>query len=608
MYEVTIEGDLIQQVVDALSRCPLFLGVQAQDIQKITEQAQLIQYDTGDCLAEQGEPAVDWFLVVSGEVIVQVSVNGSSELVEVARIRPFETVGEIAVMLGDQRTATLTAAPDTAALRFDQALFKHLLLTVPSFSITICKVFASRLKASAKAVSLPEVAPDKVEFNPDIARLLPLEFMQRQRVVPLSVEENNISIGFVDEPTPQLLNMLRNGLPGMTICPAAIQVSTFNDMMQKLAPQEWAEETPAETAPVTEEDARKKLEQLLERMVAEGASDLHLSPQLQPRWRIDGDMVTIEGTAILGEEEVLALAQDITPQRNLDQFAEENDTDYAYEIPDVSRFRVNLFRERSGVGAVFRQIPSRILTAEQLGLPPALSSFSELPTGLVLVTGPTGSGKSTTLAAMLDQVNRRRKAHIITLEDPIEFVHQSQECLVNQREVGPHTGSFHRALRAALREDPDIVLVGEMRDLETVALALETANTGHLVFATLHTNTAMSTISRIIDMFPSDQQAQIRTVLADVLRGVVTQTLCKRIGGGRVAGFEILVSSPAMSNLIREGKTHQLSSMMQTGSKLGNQLMNDNLFQLVQAGLITKTEAIIKSAEKEELAHRLGFE
>jgi twitching motility protein PilT len=286
------------------------------------------------------------------------------------------------------------------------------------------------------------------------------------------------------------------------------------------------------------------------------------------------------------------------PKRNQDEFARINDTDYAYELQNVGRFRVNIFRDRNGVGAVMRHIPSQILTAEQLGLAPAITKLCTLNKGLVLVTGPTGSGKSTTLAAMLDLINRTRKEHILTIEDPIEFVHAQQQCLVNQREVHKHTGSFARALKAALREDPDIVLIGEMRDLETIAIAIETAETGHLVFGTLHTTTAMSTVDRIIDQFPADRQAQIRVMLASSLRGVVAQTLLKKKTGGRVAAHEILIANDAVSAMIREGKVQHLANHMLTQKQDGNQLLNDALLKLVQDGVIDVNDAYFKAVDK----------
>jgi twitching motility protein PilT len=351
-----------------------------------------------------------------------------------------------------------------------------------------------------------------------------------------------------------------------------------------------------------------KLDPLLRRMVAEGASDLHLSAGYRPRWRIDGEMREISDIKVLTDVTVWDIMEPGMPERNKKQFIEDNDTDFAYALSGTARFRVNLFRDQNGIGAVMRVIPSKILTFEQLGLPEGVRKMCDNPKGLVLVTGPTGSGKSTTLAAMIDYINRTRRQHIITLEDPIEFEHKSQKSLVNQREVGPHTLSFARALRAALREDPDIVLVGEMRDKETIQLAIETANTGHLVFGTLHTSTAISTVDRIIDVFPPEQQGQVRAVVAEVLKGVVSQTLLKRKGGGRVAALEVLIGSHAVSNLVREGKNHQIFNIMLTQKQQGNQLLNDQLEQLVRDGRTEYDESLMKALDKPEFAKRFGKE
>jgi twitching motility protein PilT len=288
----------------------------------------------------------------------------------------------------------------------------------------------------------------------------------------------------------------------------------------------------------------------------------------------------------------------ICPEKNREEFEEVHDTDFAYEVPGLARFRCNYFMDRTGMGAVFRQIPTQIPTVDQLGLPKSITELCWLSKGFVVVTGPTGSGKSTTLAALVKFINQHRKDHIVTIEDPIEFVHPNEQCLINQREVGSHTTSFKRALRAALRQDPDIVLVGEMRDLETIGIAIETAETGHLVFGTLHTTTAPSTIDRIIDQFPADRQAQVRVMLSETLKGVIAQTLCKKKGGGRVAAFEILVVNSATSNLIREGKTYQIPSVMQTQKSLGNRTLNDSLMDLVKKGAVDPKEAYIKAVDK----------
>jgi twitching motility protein PilT len=353
------------------------------------------------------------------------------------------------------------------------------------------------------------------------------------------------------------------------------------------------------------------INQLFHSMVKQGASDLHLCVGSVPMIRKDGHMQPLDpaATEVTGPEIVQLLAP-IMPEKNRKEYADRHDTDFAYEIPDLARFRSNIFADRRGPGAVFRVIPSKILTAEQLGLSPHILQLCGLSKGLVLVTGPTGSGKSTTLCAMIDHVNKTRQDHIITIEDPIEFVHPNQKCLINQREVHSHTDSFKDALRAALREDPDIILVGELRDLETVAIAIETAETGHLVFGTLHTTTAASTVDRVIDQFPSDRQAQIRIMLSESLKGVIAQTLCRKIGGGRVAALEVLLVTGAVANLIREAKTFQIPSIMQVNKAIGMVSLNDALMELVTKKLVMPDEAMSKAVDKagfEALLKRGGF-
>ncbi len=340
---------------------------------------------------------------------------------------------------------------------------------------------------------------------------------------------------------------------------------------------------------------------LLRKMVEMGASDLHISVGSPPILRLDGDVVPIPQTTVLRQADTEQLLRPMMPQRNLDQFDQTNDTDFAHEIPGVARFRSNVFRDLGGIGGVFRIIPTKILSVEQLGLPTNLLGLTNLAKGLVVVTGPTGSGKSTTLAALIDYINANQKKHIITIEDPVEFVHPNKRSLINQREVGVHTKSFKSALKAALREDPDIVLLGEMRDLETIAIAMETAETGHLVFGTLHTSSAPSTIDRIIDQFPTDQQNQVRTMLSTSLKGVIAQMLCKKKGGGRAAALEVMIGVPAIANLIREGKIFQIPSIMQTSKNIGMRMMNDSLFDLVKSGKVEADEALSKSIEKSTL-------
>ena len=334
-------------------------------------------------------------------------------------------------------------------------------------------------------------------------------------------------------------------------------------------------------------------------MNEQGASDLHLVTGQQPVIRINGELTRIKYKT-LENDTLKEMLYEIAPEDKVKLFEETGDIDFAYEIPGLARYRANFFDQKYGIAAVFREIPSEILTCEQLGHPSVIKKLASLPRGLVLVTGPTGSGKSTTLAAIIDEANRTRKDHILTIEDPIEFVHRSKEAVVNHREVGMHTRSFSAALRGALREDPDIILVGEMRDLETISLAIEAASTGHLVFGTLHTSSAAKTVDRIIEVFPANQQEQIRNTLSDGLRAVIAQNLFKRIDRkGRVAALEIMIAIPAIRNLIREGKTFQIPSAMQTGKKYGMQTLDDAIMDHLKAKRISADDAYAKCNNKE---------
>jgi twitching motility protein PilT len=333
-------------------------------------------------------------------------------------------------------------------------------------------------------------------------------------------------------------------------------------------------------------------------MVDQGASDLHLVSGSQPILRVSGELQRVR-YGVLESDDLKKMLYEVAPEYKIKQFEETGDVDFAYEIPGLARYRANYFVQKYGVAAVFRQIPDTILTVEQLGLPAVLNKLPLYPKGLVLVTGPTGSGKSTTLAALVDYANTHRKDHILTIEDPVEFVHKSRNCIVNHREVGLHTRSFSAALRAALREDPDIIMVGEMRDLETISLAVEAASTGHLVFGTLHTQSAAKTVDRIIDVFPHDQQEQIRATLADSLQAVVAQTLFKRRDTrGRCAALEILIATPAVRNLIRDGKTFQIPTILQTGKKFGMQSLDDAILDHLEKGRINPEDAYLHCLDK----------
>ena len=350
------------------------------------------------------------------------------------------------------------------------------------------------------------------------------------------------------------------------------------------------------------------LRALLEEMIEKGASDLHLTAGQRPQLRVDGEMMPTAGVEEhLTPKDTLALAYSVLTENQKKRFELDDELDFSFGIQNLARFRGNVFKQRGCVAMVLRMIPFNVLTFDDLGLPPVVSTLAERPRGLILVTGPTGSGKSTTLAAIIDKINKERKGHIITVEDPIEFIHTHQGCIVNQREVGTDTKSFATALKYALREDPDVILVGEMRDLETVAAALTIAETGHLVLATLHTNSAAESINRIIDVFPSNQQSQVRAQLSFVLEGVLTQTLLQKSSGrGRVMCAEIMVATPAIRALIRDDKIHQIYSALQSGKKFGMQTMNDGLYQAYIQRHVTKDECLRVAPDRNEFLRMIG--
>ena len=386
--------------------------------------------------------------------------------------------------------------------------------------------------------------------------------------------------------------------------------------MQVVVPEDMMGNSPASEPPLPHSFVGRQapamglnLRVLLEEMVSLGASDLHIVAGESPKLRIDGEMTNARTGGILGPKDTLQLAYSVLTENQKKRFENEDELDFSFGIASLARFRGNCFRQRGCVSMVIRQIPFSIKTFQDLGLPAAIARMTEKPRGLVLVTGPTGSGKSTTLAAMIDKINRERKGHIITVEDPIEFIHKHQSCLINQREVGTDTKSFATALKYALREDPDVILIGEMRDLETIQAAITIAETGHLAFATLHTNSAAEAINRIIDVFPAHQQAQVRAQLAFVLEGIVTQALVPRASGrGRAMAAEVLVVTPAIRALIRDDKVHQIYSSMQAGKKFGMQTLNDALYALYMAREITVDEALKVTNSQDEFNRMIGRE
>ncbi|MBD90817.1 MAG: hypothetical protein CL940_10795, partial [Deltaproteobacteria bacterium] len=510
-----IEGTMVAQTTKALKKSPLFSTLEEDLVTKIVSHGELVTVADGESLMSEGEPADAFFVILKGSVSVMVSSSGG-EAIEVAELGDSEILGEMGVLRSTPRSATVKARGSLVVARFSSDVFTRLFDKVPGFGLAVSSALADRVQAVSRSVPMSSAGQEQVPSQ-DVVSMLPGDLLQRFRILPMSTDGSSLTLGFVDDPNPRVLDGVRRLLPGIEIKPVRISLDLFNEAMGSGAGVEPLVEKPAAGSTSSAGPAgprAPKLDPLLKRMVSEGASDLHLSGGQVPRWRLDGSIITLNDLGCMSPTDVYELLEPAIPERSREAFARCNDADFAYALPGVARFRVNIFRDRGGVGAVLRVIPDKILTVEQLGLPESVLRFCELPKGLVVVTGPTGSGKSTTLAAMIDHINKTRQEHIITLEDPIEFVHESKKSLVTHREIGTHSDSFSAALRAALRQDPDIVLVGEMRDLETISLAMETANTGHLVFGTLHTATAVSTIERIINVFPSSEWSQVRASLA----------------------------------------------------------------------------------------------
>ncbi len=600
----TVDAGLEQKLVAALGHCPLFRALGPELLPQLLKAAEVVCFSPGETIVRQGEPSNAFYVLAEGQA--SIFADGPlGERRELGRLPYPTSIGEVGLLLGEPRTATVSAVTTVLAARFQAKAFEQMFQKIPGFGMGLSAGLAFRLQQLSGKVPLPEHDLSAAPPAAEVLSLLPMHFIQRHRVVPLQQEGQLLTLGFVDDPSSQALTAVQEQLPGVETRAVRVSAKAFDELLRAHGGVAgWGAGQAPPPAAAVPAARSPKLDQMLERVVAEGASDLHLSPGQKPRWRVDGDIKEIADAAVLGREDALALLEPVMEERHREQFRQELDVDLAYAVPGLARFRVNVFHETNGVGAVLRQIPGKILSFEQLGLPAVIKDLCAIPKGLILVTGPTGSGKSTTLAAMVDTINKTRRAHIITVEDPIEFVHKTQGCLVTQREIGGQARSFARALRAALREDPDVLLVGEMRDAETIALALEAANTGHLVLATLHTNSAVSAVDRIVDQFPADQQPQVRSVLGDVIRGVVCQTLCKRIGGGRALALEILIVNQAISNLIREAKTVQIPGMMQAARSQGMTLLNDELMHLIEAKTIDRAEALTRAVDKQELLRR----
>jgi twitching motility protein PilT len=471
----------------------------------------------------------------------------------------------------------------------------------------------SLVEAVSKQIGLPFVDLEGARLDREIAAILPIEFATQREAVPVRIENGSLVVAMVHPANGTEVKAIEEAT-GYNVQPALAVRRHLLEALHALSSQadkpSYEEEVLQEMIPegdLVPETKEIHMHDLLERVMLEGASDLHLTTQTPPIIRVHGSLIRLEEYPILNPAEIRRLIYGVLTQRQREKLESEQELDLSYSLPGKARFRLNVYFQRDAIGAAFRQIPVDIRPLEELGLPPRVAEFARLPRGFVVVTGPTGSGKSTTLAAIIDVINRERTDHIMTVEDPIEYLHRHKTAMINQREVGTDTKSFANALKHVLRQDPDVILVGEMRDLETIQTALTAAETGHLVFATLHTQDAPQTVDRIIDVFPPHQQQQVRVQLASSLQGVVSQQLLPTAdGAGRVLASEILVATPAVRNLVREGKTHMIYSSMQAGGKFGMQTMDQSLADLVKRGKITNELALERCHAVEDFSKLTG--
>ena len=600
MQRFEVDNGLVSLARKILGVSSLFVLLSDEHIDNLIKLAGDVEvFEDGEQVIAAGDPSVSFLVIVRGEVAV--TIGKQENYLEIARLGSGQLVGEMSVILDDFHPYTCFAKGKLAVLRFASQVFYENILPIPFVNIPVLQPVSEKMKNSAGYPTFLENRKILPGLDPELVKLLPVDFMQRHGLIPVKRSEGLLVIGHSGVIDQEQLDLVAKFLPDdVDLRTVYFAPDYFSRLMLAAVGEN------SETGVSGAKSGAGHIDELLMRLIEEGGSDLYLSAGQIPRWRIDGEILEVPETGKTGAEEVVELLKPLARPEILASFSDTCDEDFAYSTADNSRFRVNLLRDHNGVSAVFRYIPGDIRSFESLDLPKILTEFCSQSKGLVLVTGPTGCGKSTTLSAMIDWINRRRKCHILTIEDPIEFVHNSLQALVNQREVGIHTRSFAKALRAGLRENPDVVMVGEIRDNETMAMALETANTGHLVFATLHTATAASTVDRVIDNFPPEAQSQIRMFLAESLVGVVCQTLCRRVAGGCVPAFEIMVMDAAMANLVRTSKTYMLPNAMITAQTKGNRLLNDDLSHLVKNKIISYEEAMNKTRDKAELERKLA--
>lgn len=627
MQEIPLQGHYQAGTLEALQQSPLFGGLQPQDHETILNHGKLFEYEAGEVIVEEGTSSDSFFLLVRGRASVFVVSSAIQQPIEVSQIAAPGVLGEMGLLLRHSRTATVRADGEVLTVRFHHRAFDLMLNSIKGFTIQLCVTLAHRLAQTSRKVPGPTTDQDVLgEVDPQWLRQLPSPFILRHRVLPLNLSKNILQLGFVDEPTSAVMEMVQRILPGIQIHPQRIANAFFTDTLRthglvESTADEGAESQDAisitgshvvvgkltdtrssRSSELSSEDLSDlgRILPLLRRMVEEGASDLYLSALEQPRWRIGDQLYCIEDQHKMQPLEPFTLLAALLPEPRLKQFEQQHYVDFSCTISELARFRVHLFRSEKGINAVLRSIPLSPPHPKQLMLPSSLRNITQHNDGLVLFSGPPGSGKTTTISALLEIINHHRNVHVVTLEDPIEYVHDSHKALFHQREIGSHSTSLHQALRDVLRNIPDILVVHDIRDYEALSMLLEIARNRCLVFASMAVRGAVRTVGQLLDLFPSELQEQARLTLGKVLRCVVSQELCERVPKGRIAAFEYLEIDALAASAIRGDDVPALIQLLDEGTC--NVSLQMHLAQLVKKGHISTEEAHLHTVDREALS------
>jgi len=607
MQQIPIDAELEQRLATALRHATVFKALEPQQLTQVAEHAELFRYNPGESIVTEGDPTDFFMLILQGNAHAT-RTQDDDRVVDLGHLAPLDAVGELGLLLERPHRASVQADNQMLTARFDAESFAWMHANIPQFGLAVSKGLAERLVSNSHDLSIRAMTVAELpNRDPELAGRLPHVLLTRFRALPWAINGTQLITGFASRPTPQAIEALQPYFPAMSIRPVHLDDDVFDETIGRMVGVEWRFGETGEHPAVT--DAGKmpeSLSALLRRLIAEGVSDLHLIPGYRPRWRRFGHIDEIRDAPVLSCNEARRMLEPLMPEHVLSELAKFHDVDFSWAVNDQLRARASVFLTSTGTAAVLRLIPCKPPTLEELGILVKLNLLCRKKRGLLLVVGGSSAGRTTTMAAILDHINRTRRDHIITIEDPIEFVHESRLGIVSQREVGRHVHSYQRGISAALREDPDVLMLGELHGREEVELALDAANTGRLVLATMLATNTTAAIDRIIDFFPADRQPQIRTSLGDALAGIVYQCILNTTNGRRVAAHEILIGSPAIGGLIRENKTYQIPGYLPTGQSQGARLLNEDLALLVVSAKVDFADALDQTNDRDDLYKRTG--